>query len=321
MKAIRVHEYGDPEVMRLESMPDPLPGQGQVVVQIRAAGVNPVEAYQRQGRQGYTPALPFTPGTDAGGVVEAVGQGVTRVKAGDRVYIAGSLTGTYAELALCLESSLHPLPERVSFAEGAAVYVPYYTAYRGLFQRAQARPGETVLVHGATGGVGLAAVQLARAAGLTVIATGGTEQGRQLVAKQGAHHVLDHRAPDYLGEIPKLTEGRGVDVIIELASHINLGKDLPILAESGRVVVIGARGPIEINPRDTMGRNAAILGMSLPKTPPRELASIAPAINAALENGTARPVIDKEIPLGEAPRAHRAVMEDSNHLGKIVLIP
>ncbi len=321
MKAIRVHEYGVPEVMRLEDVPDPEPGKGQVVVRIRAAGVNPVEAYMRQGRQGYSPALPFTPGTDAGGIVEAVGEGVTRVKAGDRVYIAGSLTGTYAEMALCAETSLHPLPQRASFAEGAAVYIPYYTAYRGLFQRAQARPGETVLVHGATGGVGIAAVQLARAAGLTVIATGGTEEGRRLVSEQGAHHVLDHRAPNYLDEIPKLTEGRGIDVIIELASHVNLGKDLTILAEAGRVVVIGARGPVEINPRDTMGRNAAILGMALPKTSPRDMASIAAAINAALENGTIRPVIDKEFPLAEAPRAHHAVMEESHHLGKIVLVP
>ena len=319
MKAIRVHRFGDPEVMQLEKVPDPRADAGQVVVRVKAAGVNPVDAYIRAGA--YTqPPLPYTPGVDAGGIVESAGEGVTRLTAGARVYVAGSLSGTYAELALCDAAQVHPLPHAVSFAQGAGVFVPYATAYRALFHRAKAAPGETVLVHGASGGVGLAAVQIARAAGLTVIGTAGTEQGRALVAEQGVHHVLDHRAPGYLQHVLTLTEGRGVDVILEMLANVNLGKDLEVLAKHGRVVVIGSRGTVEINPRETMARDAAILGMTLFNAPPAELAGIHAALGAGLANGTLRPVVRRELPLKDAPLAHRAVMEPGA-LGKIVLLP
>src|ERR1019366_559857 len=168
MKAIRVHEFGGPEVMKLEDVPDLQPGPSQVVVRIHATGVNPVEAYFRSGSYPQKPILPYTPGTDAGDVVMAVGSGVKGVKAGDRVYPSGPNSGTYAEQVLCGEAQVYRLPDTVSFEQGAAMGVPYGTAYRGLFQRAEAKPAETVLVHGASGGVGSAAVQLARAAGMTV---------------------------------------------------------------------------------------------------------------------------------------------------------
>ena len=181
MKAIRVHEFGGPEVLKLENVPDLKPGAGQVVVRIHAVGVNPVETYIRTGTYASKPNLPYTPGSDAGGVVLSVGEGVTRVKAGERVYIAGSLSGTYAEQALCNEGQVHRLPDNVSFEQGAALGVPYGTAYRGLYLRGEAKAAETVLVHGASGGVGTAAVQIARAAGLVVIGTAGSERGMQLV--------------------------------------------------------------------------------------------------------------------------------------------
>ena len=257
---------------------------------------------------------------DAAGDVEAVGEGVTRVAVGDRVYTSGTITGAYAEQVLCNESQVNLLPENVSYAQGAAVNVPYVTAYRGLFQRARAIAGETVLVHGASGGVGIAGVQLARAAGMKVIGTGGTEKGRDLVKEHGAHHVLDHRAPDYFDQLKALTSGRGVDVILEMLANVNLAKDLTALAQAGRVVVIGNRGTIEINPRDAMGRDAAILGMTLFNASEQEMASIHAALFAGLENGTLRPVVGQEIPLAEAPRAHVAVMEPGAY-GKIVLIP
>lgn len=320
MKAIRVHEFGPADVLRLEEVPDPHTGPGQVLVRVKAVGVNPVDTYIRTGTYASKPPLPYTPGTDAAGVVEATGDGVTRVKPGDRVYTAGTLTGSYAELALCREAQVHPLPERVSFAQGAAVYVPYATAYRALFQRAHAVAGETLLVHGASGGVGVAAVQLARAAGVTVIGTGGTEKGRQMVLEQGAHHVLDHRSPDYMAKILALTGDRGVDLILEMLANVNLGRVLPLLAYSGRVVVIGSRGAVEINPRDIMGRDASIHGMSLLVAPPAQLAGIHHALFAGLENGTLRPIIGQELPLSEAPRAHQAVME-AGAFGKIVLLP
>jgi len=290
-----------------------------VLVRVKAIGINPVETYIRTGTHAVKPTLPYTPGADAAGVVEAIGSGVTRVKVGERVYTAGTVTGAYAEKTLCNETQVHSLPEKISFAQGAAVNTPYATAYRALFQRAKALPGETVFVHGASGGVGIAAIQLARAVGLKVIGTAGTEKGRALVAEQGAHHVLDHRAPDYLQELMKLTEGRGVDVILEMLANVNLGKDLPLLAQEGRVVVIGNRGTVEINPRDTMGRNAAILGMALHIVPERDRASIHAALDAGLRNGTLKPIVGQELPLADAAKAHQAVLQPGAY-GKIILL-
>ena len=320
MKAIQVREFGDPSVMTIAEVPDPRPGMDEVVVRVGACGVNPVDTYIRSGAYAKKPPLPYTPGTDAAGTVVAVGVGVANVAPDDRVYTSGALSGTYAELALCTPSQVHPLPANVSFAQGAAVNVPYATAYRALFQKANAQPGETLLVHGATGGVGVAAVQLGRGHGLTVIGTGGTEEGRRMVEEQGAQHVLDHRSGDYLAQLMSLTGGKGADVILEMLANANLGKDLTVLAQYGRVVVIGARGTVEINPRDAMAREASILGMVLFNGSDLELASVHAALAAGLANGTLKPVVGKELPLAEAPQAHEVVMQPGAH-GKIVLVP
>ncbi|HEX8149014.1 MAG TPA: NADPH:quinone reductase [Pyrinomonadaceae bacterium] len=320
MRAIRVNEFGGPEVLKLEDVPEPSPSAGRVLVRVRAAGVNPVDTYIRSGVHAVKPTPPYTPGLDAAGEVEAVGVGVARFRPGQRVYTAGSLTGTYAELTLCEESQCHALPERVTFAQGAGVFTPYVTAYRALFHRANARPGETVFVHGASGGVGTAAVQLARAAGLRVVGTAGTEEGRRLASEQGAHEVLDHRAPDYLEQLVGLTGGRGADVILEMLANVNLDRDLGVLAKGGRVVVIGSRGTVEINPRQAMTRDATILGMTLFNASPQELQSIHAALGAGLEAGTLRPVVGRELPLAEAARAHEEVLKPGA-FGKIVLIP
>lgn len=320
MKAIRVHEFGAPEVMRLEEVPDPKPGPGQVLVRVKAAGINPADTYVRSGAYAIKPPLPFTPGFDAAGTVEAIGVGVTGVGVGDRVYTVQTLSGAYAELALCDRSQVKPLPGNTSFVQGAGISVPYGTAYRALFQRAHAAAGETALIHGASGGVGIAGVQLARAHGMTVIGTAGTEKGRQLVKEQGAHHVVDHSAPGYLDQIMTLTGGRGVDVVLEMLSNVNLDKDLGVLAKFGRIVVIGCRGTVEINPRAAMMRDAAILGMVLWNATPAELDGIHAALFAGLANGTLRPVVGKELPLKDAPKAHVDVMAPGSY-GKIVLVP
>jgi NADPH2:quinone reductase len=320
MKAIRVQEFGGPEVLRFEEVPTPEVRADEVLVRMHAIGVNPVETYIRAGTYARKPALPYTPGNDGAGVIEQVGLEENKFKPGDRVYTAVSISGTYAELALCKADQVYRLPANVSFAQGAAMGTPYATAYRGLFQRADAKPGETVLVHGASGGVGTAAVQLARARGLRVFGTAGSDEGLKLAREQGAHEVFDHRAPEHFEQIMKATDGRGVDVIVEMLANVNLGKDLTILAKGGRVVIIGSRGRVEIDPRDTMQREADVRGMVLPNTPPAELASTHAALVAGLENGTLRPVIGKEFPLAEAAQAHRAVMEPGA-LGKIVLIP
>ena len=320
MKAIRVSKFGPPEVMTVAEVPGLVPGAGQVVVTVKAAGVNPVDTYIRSGL--YRPDLerPYTPGVDGAGVISAVGAGVRHRAIGQRVYVAWSLSGTYAEEVLCEEFQTHPLPDNISFGQGAAIGVPYGAAYRALYQRACALPGETVLVHGASGGVGIAAVQLARQAGMRVIGTAGSEEGQQLVLAQGAYHVFNHKTEGYLDRIQELTCGKGVDVILEMLANVNLDRDLLALATGGRVVIIGSRGRVEIDPRNAMGREATILGMTLYNASAKELAGMHAAFVAGLENGTLRPVVSGELPLAEAARAHHAVLEAST-LGKIVLVP
>ncbi|MCK6555919.1 NADPH:quinone reductase [Candidatus Binatia bacterium] len=318
MKAIRVAAHGGPEVLDYVDLADPQAGPGQVVVRVHAAGVNPVDTYIRAGTQGYGAPLPYTPGLDAAGVVESVGSGVTRWRAGDRVFTAGTLSGAYAERAVCVERQVHPLPDGVGFAAGAALGIPYGTAYRALFQRARVLPGETVLIHGGSGGVGIAAIQMARAHGCRVVATAGTDRGRELAREQGAHHAFDHGSEGYLGAVLAATGGHGVDAVLEMLANANLGKDLEVLAPRGRVVVIGSRGSVEINPRELMRRDADVRGMSLLVAPEHDLLAAYAGIAAGLEAGVLRPIVGRELPLAEAAAAHRLVMEPGA-FGKIVL--
>ena len=306
--------------MRLEDIPELVPGPAEVVVRLHAVGVNPVDAYIRSGLYRPDLKLPYTPGLDGAGIVSATGSEVKRRQVGQRVYVAWSLSGTYAEEVRCKEFQTHPLPEGISFGQGAAIGVPYGAAYRSLFQRARAVAGESVLIHGASGGVGLASVQLARAAGLRVIGTAGTDEGLALVLAQGAHHVLNHRSANYLDRLPELTCGKGVDVILEMLANVNLDHDLAALSTGGRVVVIGSRGRVEIDPRTAMGKEAVVLGMTLYNASEKELASMHAAFVVGLENGTLRPVVSRELPLAEAVSAHHAVLETST-FGKIVLLP
>jgi NADPH2:quinone reductase len=319
MTAIRISAFGGPEVLQLADVPDPEAGAGQVVVRIFAAGVNPVETYIRAGTYAKLPPLPCGIGLDGAGVVESVGEGPgARFRPGERVWVAGSVSGTYAELAVCEAARVHPLPENVTFEQGAALGIPYSTAYRALFQRGGAKAGETVLVHGATGGVGVAAVQFAKATGLRVLATGGSEAGRTMLAGIGADATFDHTAPDYADAIREATGGKGVDVIIEMLANVNLARDLGLLGRGGRVIVVGNRGSIEINPRDLMLRDADVRGVMVSNTPPAELAECHEAIGTGLANGTLRAVIGPAFALADAADAHRAVMAPG-HRGKVIL--
>jgi NADPH2:quinone reductase len=319
VKAIVVRQFGPPEVMKLEDAAEPTAGPGQLVVRVRAAGVNPVDTYIRAGAYARKPALPYTPGADLGGVIEAVGAGVTRFKPGDRVY-AFMAPGAYAERAICDEWQVMPLADSLSFKQGAGVGTPYGTAWRALFIKAHARPGETVLVHGASGGVGSAAVQIARAHGMRVIGTAGTKDGSKLVLDSGAHHTLNHRDSDYLLQVMPLTDGKGVDVVLEMLANVNLDRDLDVLALNGRVVVIGNRGRVEIDPRKAMSKDGAILAMTLFNTTRAEFHEIHAGLVAGFDSGALKPVVGRELPLADAPKAHVAVMEPGA-LGKIVLIP
>ena len=317
MTAIRVHEFGVPEVLRVEQIPVPEIKPETLLVKIEAVGVNPVETYLRSGSNPLLPR-PYTPGSDAAGSVLAVGQGVGEEWIGRKIYTSGTLSGAYAEWALVGLEQAHQLPDGFDAAMGAAVHIPYFTAYRALFQRARTKPGETVLIHGGSGGVGIAAIQLARWAGLRVVATAGTEAGRALVMKEGADLALDHHAADIQERILEFTKGRGVDVILEMLSNVNLGRDLKWLAARGRVVVIGSRGTVEVNPRDAMMREADILGLFLFNATPAELGEIARGLLAGFESGKFRPVIGKRFPLSAAAEAHVAIMSPGA-LGKIVL--
>ena len=319
MKAIRVHEFGGPEVLKLEDVPTPKPLAGQVLVRIHAAGVNPYDTYMRAGTYAVKPALPYTPGSDGAGVVEAVGEGVKKVKQGDRVYTARTLTGAYAEYALALEEQVHPLPEKIDFKQGAGLWVPYGTAYHALHHSAKAHASETVLVHGASGGVGIAALQIARAIGLKVLGTAGTPNGLEIAKREGAHQAFDHRKAGYQEEILQATGNRGVDIILEMLANVNLAHDTKLLANNGRVIVIGSRGEVTINARKLMGRRASIRAFTLWAITPEEEADIHAGIFAGLENGTLRPIVGKELPLDEAARTHKEILEPGA-AGKLVLV-
>lgn len=320
MKAILVREFGGPEVLKLEEVPTPRPAAGQVLVRIHAVGVNPYDTYMRAGTYAVKPPLPYTPGSDAAGVIEAVGDGFKKVKPGDRVYTAKTVTGAYAEYALALEDQVHPLPAKINFSQGAGVWVPYGTAYHALHHSAEAHASETVLVHGASGGVGSAAVQLARAMGLTVFGTAGTAKGLDLAKREGAHQVFDHSKAGYQEEILKATGGRGVNIVLEMLANVNLSADLKLLATNGRVIIIGNRGEITINPRDLMLRRGSARGFTLWAITPAEEAEIHAGLIAGLENGTLRPIVGKELPLAEAVRAHKEILQPGA-AGKIVLVP
>jgi NADPH2:quinone reductase len=324
MKAIRVHQFGDPSVMKVEDIPDSAPATGQVLVSVSAAGVNPVDTYIRSGNYAVLPPVPFTPGIDGAGVVESVGRDVRDFKSGDRVYFGGTVdgraVGSYAQRALCLPEQVHHLPKAISFTQGAGLNVPYVTAWRALFAKGNAQPGETVLIHGASGGVGVAAVQMARAAGLRVFGTAGTDRGKTLALEQGAHEMFSHAEADYQKQIMAKTDGNGVDLVIEMLANVNLNRDLEMIAKRGRIVIVGNRGSLEINPRSIMSKDAIVTGLTNWNATPKEFATAHAAIIAGMERCGFKPEVGKEMPLADAPRAHEAVLKPGAY-GKIVLIP
>lgn len=320
MHAIRVGRFGGEDTLEYTDVPVPEPAAGQVRVRLHAAGVNPADTYVRTGQYAFfTPTLPYTPGFDGAGVVDAVGAGVTATAPGERVFLSSlgtaGFSGAYAEFAVTDAADVQPLPDALSFAQGAAVGVPCVTAWRALFQKAALRPGETVLIHGASGGVGIPATQLARDAGAIVIGTAGTPDGAELVRAAGAHHVLDHTAPGYRDELADLAPA----VVIEMLADVNLAHDLEFVATYGRIVVVGSRGTLEFNPRLTMRKEATVLGTALWNATQAESATALAAVSAKLRSGTLHPVVGTELPLRDAAEAHRRVLAPGTR-GKLVLI-
>ena len=324
MYGIRVSAFGSEDVLEYVSMPAPEVAAGQVRVRMRAVGVNPADTYIRTGTYAfYKPTLPYTPGFDGAGDVDAVGSGVSGLAPGDRVLLSALgpvSTGTYAESVVADAGTVHPLPASLTYSQGAAVGVPCVTAWRALFQKAGVRPGETVLIHGASGGVGLPATQLAHDAGAVVIGTAGSTAGADLVRAAGADHVLDHTSPDYLDEVLHITDGRGVPVIIEMLANENLERDLGVLAKRGRIVVVGSRGELAFTPRLTMLKEATILGTALWNASPAETTAALAAVSKKLLVGTIAPMVGTELPLRDAAEAHRQILRLPAH-GKLVLLP
>ncbi|PNJ71882.1 CRYZ isoform 7 [Pongo abelii] len=287
MRAVRVFEFGGPEVLKLQSdIAVPIPKDHQVLIKVHACGVNPVETYIRSGTYSRKPLLPYTPGSDVAGVIEAVGGNASAFKKGDRVFTSSTISGGYAEYALAADHTVYKLPEKLDFKQGAAIGIPYFTAYRALIHSAHVKAGESVLVHGASGGVGLAACQIARAYGLKVLGTAGTEEGQKIVLQNGAHEVFNHREVNYIDKIK----------------------------------VVGSRGTIEINPRDTMAKESSIIGVTVFSSTKEEFQQYAAALQAGMEIGWLKPVIGSQYPLEKVAEAHENIIHGSGATGKMILL-
>jgi len=324
MKAVRVHRFGGPDVLQVDTnVPVPDVGDDQVLVRVIFAGVNPVETYIREGQYSRLPELPYTPGSDAAGYVQQLGRNVTTLKVGDRVFVSGnsstsSNSGSYSQYVVSNSTYVFPLHPRLSFAQGASLGVPFFTAYKALILRAETKPGESVLIHGASGAVGTAAVQIARALGAIVVGTAGTKEGMDVVSKCGAHHVFNHNHKNY---DKKMVEhlGSGFDVIIEHLANINLGHDVQMLKEKARVMIVGCRGAVSINPRHLMLPEASIRGVSLGSSTPAEWSEMGAAIVAGIEAGWVSPVINKEYTMDQVSQVHHDIVHSKGAKGKLVL--
>ncbi|PHR25920.1 MAG: quinone oxidoreductase [Desulfotalea sp.] len=319
MKAVVVTEFGGPEVMKVVESNPGEPGNGQVLIAVKAIGVNPVETYIRAGTYPTLPDLPYTPGGNVAGIIAACGPGVSSLKVGARVYSVATVTGAYAEMSICNVSDVFSLPSTLSFSQGNALGVPAATAWRGLFIRGNGQKGERLLIHGASGSVGQAAVQLANGAGCEVWGTAGSKDGCALVTQLGGR-AFNHNVAGYDKELLQDTSGKGFDLILEMLANKNLEMDLDLLAPGGRVVIIGSRGRIEIDPRATMGKETDIRGLALFSATREEMQETHRALAGAMAEGILSPTVSRELKLSEAPAAHERVMQDGNN-GKIVLIP
>lgn len=323
MKAIEISEFGGPEVLKYKEVAEPSPNKNEVRVRLFAAGVNPNEAYIRTGTYSFfIPNLPYIPGFDGAGVVDEIGEDVNNIMVGDRVFVAALLanrnTGTYAQKVVCDASVVHKLPDSISYEEGASLEIPALTAYRALFHRAKIKPGETVLIHGASGGVGSLAVQMAKGIGAIVIGTASSDDGKKFIVTSGADYAIDHVNENNKEEIMSITKNKGPDVIIEFLANINLETDLKIVAQYGRIVVVGNRGNIEINPRLAMIKEADILGLALWNVRPKEYNESLYAVEALLKSGLLKPKMGDVFNLEHAKLAHEQIMSKKSP-GKIVL--
>lgn len=286
-----------------------------------ATGVNPVDTYIRSGKYKNLPILPYIPGKDGAGIVHSIGMNVTSFNIGERVYFFGSITGSYAQYTICSITNVFSLPIDITFAQGACLGTPAFTAYRALFDKGKAKPGERIFIHGASGGVGLFTVEMAKSIGLEVIGTAGTSEGIEAVLNAGASEVFNHHDAHYIEDIQRKYP-QGFDICIEMLASSNLNIDFSLMAMNGRIVIVGSRGSIEINPRDIMTKELEVYGVMLFNSSPHEIYRTASFIDALLKHHQLNPIISLTLPLNEAPTAHAEIIERNRfHVGNIVLIP
>ncbi|MFF4144385.1 NAD(P)H-quinone oxidoreductase [Streptomyces sp. NPDC001698] len=324
MHAITIPEPGGPEALVWDEVPDPVPGEGEVLVEVAASAVNRADILQRQGFYNPPPGASPYPGLECSGRIAALGPGVSGWAVGDEVcaLLAG---GGYAEKVAVPAGQLLPVPDGVGLGQAAALPEVTCTVWSNVFMVAQLRPGETLLVHGGSSGIGTMAIQLARAVGAKVAVTAGTKEKLERCAELGAEILINYREQDFVEEIRRATDGNGADVILDNMGAKYLDRNVQALAVNGRLAIIGMQGGVkgELNIGILLGKRAAISATSLRARPLSEKAAIVAAVREhvwpLIADGHVRPVVDQELPMSDAAAAHR-ILEESGHIGKVLLV-
>ncbi|GCD44497.1 NAD(P)H-quinone oxidoreductase [Streptomyces paromomycinus] len=323
MRAITIPEPGGPDALVWAEVPDPQPSEGEVLVEVAATAVNRADLLQRQGFYDPPPGAPPYPGLECAGRVKALGPGVSGWSVGDEVcaLLAG---GGYAEQVVVPAGQLLPVPKGLDMAAAAALPEVTCTVWSNVFMIAHLRPGETLLVHGGSSGIGTMAIQLAKAVGARVAVTAGSADKLARCAELGADILVNYRDQDFVQEVRKATDGKGVDVILDIMGAKYLGPNVKALATNGRLAIIGLQGGAkgELHLGALLTKRAAVTATSLRGRPLAEKASIVAAVREhvwpLIENGRVKPIVDRTLPITEAAEAHR-VVDASSHVGKVVL--
>ncbi|WP_329292514.1 NAD(P)H-quinone oxidoreductase [Streptomyces pseudovenezuelae] len=324
MHAITIPEPGGPEALVWSEVPDAVAGEGEVLVEVVAGAVNRADILQRQGFYNPPPGASPYPGLECSGRIAEIGPGVSGWSVGDEVCALLS-GGGYAEKVAVPAGQLLPVPKGVDVKRAAALPEVVCTVWSNVFMVAHLRPGETLLVHGGSSGIGTMAIQLAKAVGAKVAVTAGTPEKLERCAALGADILINYREQDFVEEVKKATDGAGADVVLDNMGAKYLGRNVDVLAVNGRLAIIGMQGGIkgELNIATLLGKRAAISATSLRARPPAEKTAIVAAVREhvwpLLDSGHIRPVVDRELPMSDAAAAHR-VVEDSGHIGKVLLV-
>jgi NADPH2:quinone reductase len=323
MKHVAMTAPGGPEVLHVATGPTPKPGRGEVLVKVAAAGVNRPEVLQRQG--GYPPPPGVTPilGLEIAGEVVALGEGVRKLKLGDKICALVS-GGGYAEYCPAPEPQCLPIPQPLSLVEAASVPETFFTVWTNVFERGALKEGETFVVHGGTSGIGTVAIQLAHAFGARVLATAGNDEKCAFCRKIGADEAINYRSQDFVAEVKRITDGKGVDLILDMVGGAYVEKNLRCLAMDGRLVQIAFLQPskIELDLMPVMLKRLTVTGSTLRPRTVEQKGAIAKALQEKvwplLDAGRVKPIMYKTFPMSQAAEAHR-LMESSEHIGKIAL--